>query len=477
MTAAAPAQTRLDRSSWRPLHSRILLALGIGWAIDSFEVQIIGSVLGPLAEEFGLLGADGAIEPGAVSVLWVVWFAGLMVGATTFGWLADRYGRKKLFVATLVMYAVATVLSAFAPTFAVFLVFRFITALGVGGEYSAITSAVAEFMPTRRRGSATATTMNFWSLGGIAAGLTGIVFLSSFVTRDLVVGGTEVAGWRLCLLAGAVAAGYALYARRVIPESPRWLASQGRRAEADAVITRITGLPDDGTDLVGTPNTSSLGAQLAELWRGWRARLVYAMTLEFAGSAAYYGLFTFLGAYVLTADQVPVSAGTVPFFYLVGNVGALAGGAAVALTIDRLGRTPVVLASYSSATVSVLLLAAAALSGSPAFTLVAFTTCVFFATCCWISAYTTFAELFPTHLRATGVGVSVSAGRLGGMVGVVGLSYTVGGLGLVSAFGVLAAFFALGAAAAVVWRGRGTEATGRSLDDVAPRTPVPAGAG
>lgn len=468
MTVVAPPQTRLDRSPWRPLHSRILLALGIGWALDSFEVQIIGSVFSPLAAEFGLLGPDGGIEPGAVSVIWVVWFAGLMVGATTFGWLADRYGRKKLFVGTLVMYAIATVASAFAPTFAVFLVFRFITALGVGGEYSAVTSAVSEFMPTRRRGAATATTMNFWSLGGIAAGLIGIVFLSSFVARNLVIGGMDVAGWRLCLLAGAVAAAYALYARRVIPESPRWLASQGRHAEADAIITRITGLPDDGTDMVGTPNTSSLGRQLAELWHGWRPRLIYGMTLEFAGSAAYYGLFTFLGAYVLTSDQVRVSAGTVPVFYLVGNIGALAGGAAVAMTIDRLGRTRVVLASYGSATLSVLLLASAALAKSPALTLATFTISVFFATCCWISAYTTFAELFPTHLRATGVGVSVAAGRLGGMVGVVGLSYTVGGLGLMSAFVVLAVFFALGAVAAAVWRGRGTEASGRSLDDVSP---------
>ena len=466
-TAAAP-QTRLDRATWRPLHSKILLALGIGWALDSFEVQIIGSVLTPLADQFGLLGPDGATRPGVVSTIWVVWFAGLMIGATTFGWLADRFGRKRLFVATLVLYSIATVLSAFAPTFAVFLVFRFVTALGVGGEYSAVTSAVSEFMPTRRRGAATATTMNFWSIGGIVAGLVGILFLSDFVARDLVVGDLDVAGWRLCLLAGALAAVYGLYARRVIPESPRWLASQGRQAEADAIIMRLTGLPDDGSDFVGTPNTNSLAAQLGELWRSWRARLVYGMTLEFVGSAAYYGLFTFLGAYVLTADQVDVSAGTVPVFYLIGNIGALAGGAAVAAVVDRLGRTPVVIVAYAGATGAVLLLAAAAASKSPALTLVTFTIAVFCATCCWISTYATFSELFPTPLRATGVGVSVAAGRLGGMVGVVGLAYTVDSLGLVSAFVVLAVFTAIGVVAGLVWRARGTETARLPLDEVAP---------
>ncbi len=464
-----PLETRLDRSAWRPMHSRILAALGIGWALDSFEVQIIGSVLTPLAKDFGVLGADGAISPGAVSLIWVVWFAGLMTGATAFGWLADRFGRKRLFVATLVMYSIATVISAFSPTFLTFLIFRFITAMGVGGEYSAVTSAIAEFMPTRRRGAATAATMNFWSVGGILAGLIGIFFLNGFVANQLALGGVTLSAWRLCLLAGAAAAIYGFIARRTIPESPRWLASQGRRAEASVIITEITGIAEEGTDLGGTPKRRSLVSQIGELWANWRARLVYGMVLEFSGSAAYYGLFTFVSAYVLISTQVAVSPAAVPLFYLVGNIGALVGGFTVAALIDRLGRTAVTRLSYGTASISVLLLALAALAKSPAETLAAFTLCVFSATCSWISAYTTFSELFPTELRATGVGVSVAAGRLGGMVGVVGLSYAVSGLGLVSAFVILAIFFAIGAIAALLWgRSGGVEARGLSLDAVAP---------
>lgn len=467
------SRTRLDRAEWRPVHNRILFVLGIGWALGSFEVQIIGSVLTPLAMDFGVLGADGAISPGAVSLIWVVWFAGLMIGATTFGWLADRFGRKRLFVATLVMYSIATVISALSPTFGVFLVFRFLTALGVGGEYSAVTSAIAEFMPIRRRGAATAATMNFWSIGGIAAGLIGIFFLNSFVAGRLALGGITWPAWRLCLLAGAAAAIYALIARRAIPESPRWLASQGRRVEADAVISAISGLPDDGRDLVGTPQHRSLRSHIGQLWTAWRPRLVYGMVLEFSGTAAYYGLFTFLSAYVLIPAQVEVPAVAVPLFYLIGNLGALAGGFTVAALIDRLGRTAVTQLSYGTASISVLLLAIAALAKSPAATLAAFTLCVFSATCSWISAYTTFSELFPTRLRATGVGLSIAAGRLGGMVGVVGLSYAVAGLGLVSAFVILALLFGIGAYAALLWgRCGGVEARGLPLDSVsAPVTP------
>ena len=133
-----------------------------------------------------------------------------------------------------------------------------------------------------------------------------------------------------------------------------------------------------------------------------------------------------------------------------------------------MGRKNVVLIAYSSATISVLLLTLAALSKSPGATLAAFTLAVFSATCCWISAYTTFAELFPTELRATGIGVCVASGRLGGMVGVVGLAYVTGGLGLVPAFVLLATFFAIGAVAALVWRSRGVETSRISLEEAAP---------
>src|SRR2546423_12167892 len=108
MMVSAPYRTRLDRAAWRPMHNRILLALGIGWALDSFEVQITGSVLTPLANDFGVLGVDGAIAPWAASLIWVVWFAGLTTGATAVGWLADRLGRKPLLVRAPAAYSIAT---------------------------------------------------------------------------------------------------------------------------------------------------------------------------------------------------------------------------------------------------------------------------------------------------------------------------------------------------------------------------------
>lgn len=119
--------------------------------------------------------------------MFVVWFVGVMLGALAFGWLADRVGRRRLFVSTLVLYSIAAVCTAAAPSYAVFMLFRFVTALGVGGEYSAVASAISEFVPARSRGRTNALVMNFWALGGILAGLVGIFFISALLAEE---------GWR-----------------------------------------------------------------------------------------------------------------------------------------------------------------------------------------------------------------------------------------------------------------------------------------
>jgi MFS family permease len=442
----------LDTTSWRPIHTRILLALGVGWALDSFEVQIIGSLIQPIAKQFHLSTNQQTVD------IWVVWFAGLLVGALGFGYLADRVGRKKLFVLTLVIYSVAAVLTASSVTFAMFLFFRFLTAMGVGGEYSAVTSAITELVPVRRRGRAISLVMNFWSVGGIVAGLVGIFVLSALLST---------VGWRGALVIGALAAMYGLYVRRLIPESPRFLASRGRLAEADRVLREV-GAEGGSAELVTPGARNNLFAQLGELWRHYRWRLLYGMVLDFSGSAAYYGIFTFLPVFVLVDGVVAVKSSTVPWFYLIANIGALIGGFVVAGTLDRFGRRPVVFWSYFIASVSAYLLAVAAHSHSPGWTLAAFTFAVFCATCSWMSTYPTFAELFPTHLRATGIGASVGFGRIGGMVGVVVLALLAPRFGLNSSFLVLALLFLLGAGVAALWWWRGTEARGLTLEEMAP---------
>jgi len=442
---------RLDRTTWRPIHRRIAGALGIGWALDAFEVQIIGSLIPSIATDFHL-------NKGQQIAVFVVWFLGLGIGSMVFGYLADRLGRRRLFVATLLLYSLSAIATAASPSYGVFMFFRFLTGLGVGGEYSAVSSAISEFMPARVRGRANAAVMNFWSIGGIVAGLVSILFVSTLLGSR---------GWRFALLFGALSAGYGLYVRRRIPESPRWLASQGRLEEANAVIEQVTGLRREQAEYLPEELTTSVRSQLAELWSEHRGRLLFGMVLDFSEAAGYYGLFSFIPVFVLTKGVVNVGAGTVPYYYVIANIGALAGGLLVSWALDRVGRKPTVFWAYVSASAASLLVAAAATTGSPGLTLLAFTIAVFFATTAWVSAYPTFTELFPTHLRATGVGATVAVGRVGAILGAVVLAQSASSFGLWTAFASLSALWAIGAVAAGIWWLRGIEARGMTLEAIA----------
>ncbi len=455
---------RLDNAPWRSMHTRILLVLGLGWALDAFEVTIINNVLTPLVDDFGIDTTQALIGN------WTVWFGGLLIGALGFGWLADRFGRKRLFIATLVIYSVATVLAATAPSFEIFLLFRFITAVGVGGEYSAITSAIGEYVPSRYRGRATVVTMNFFSGGAILASLAALFALgplSVFFVEQL-----GVAGWRGALLIGAAAALYGLWVRRLIPESPRWLLSQGRTAAADAVITAVSGVERGGE--VRSPVTvaarSSLRVQLAELFSpALRARTTFACTIDFAASLAYYGITTMLSAFILVEGVVAIAPERVPYVILFGNVfGALLGGYLLALFVDRIGRKRCLVGAFVISIIGTVALGFAGSVGSLALTVAGFTAALLGATASWIAVYTVVSEIYPTHLRATGVGVMVGAGRIGGLIGVLAPALLVDSFGLLTAVLATVAIFSSGLVAALWWYRYGPEASGRILEDLAP---------
>jgi MFS family permease len=450
--------TRLDASAWRPMHTRIAMALGIGWMLDAFEVQIIGSVIPGIQHEFSL---------GSTESVWIniVWFGGIALGALGFGYLADRIGRKRLFVATLILYSVAAIATAAAPDFTLFIVFRFITALGVGGEYSAVTSAIAEFTPARNRGRSNGLVMSFWAVGGILASVVSILVISTLGLT-----------WRYTLLFGVISAAYGLLARRLIPESPRWLASRGRHADADRVVTSITGITSP-VGYVDTAGGSTGRSRLRELWSNYRGRLFFGMALDFSEAAGYYGLFTAMSILVFSTATgvVPIQDGVLPYYFLIANVAALAGGIFVSFALDRIGRKPTVTFSYTAAAFSMIGCAAAAGTGSATVVLIAFSVAAFFATCAWVSAYPTFSELFPTRLRATGIGASVAVGRVGAIIGQVMLAVTATTWGVGVMFGVLGLFWLIGALAGVIWWKFGTEARGVPLENLTTK-PVAAAA-
>src|SRR5215213_6014312 len=142
---AIPA--RLDRLPWGGFHTRVVVALGITWILDGLEVTLAGAVSGALKDSPVLRFSNTDIGIASSAYL-----AGAVLGAIFFGWLTDRLGRKKLFFITLSVYLTATVATAFSWDFWSFLLFRFLTGAGIGGEYAAINSTIQELIPARVRG-------------------------------------------------------------------------------------------------------------------------------------------------------------------------------------------------------------------------------------------------------------------------------------------------------------------------------------
>ncbi|HKN99912.1 MAG TPA: MFS transporter [Pseudonocardiaceae bacterium] len=456
--SAASLVARLDRLAWSRSHTTIVLALGAGWLFDSLEVQLFSNAVGPLGSYFhaSVLQQDAILA---------VWLAGILLGALTGGWLTDRFGRRRMFVATLLWYAGFTVLTGLAAGLWFVYVARFVAALGVGAEYAIVNAAIAELVPARVRGRANAVVMNFWPAGAVAAGLVAYLVLD---TLDL----AAAVSWRYLFVSGGVVALVVLYFRRRIPESPRWLLARGGHAEAERIVTELetaAGAAATTTPPIATapiPLAPAAQSALGELVHHYRGRLALGMLLDLAEAFGYYGIFALLSVVVL--PRVHIAGGQVPLFYVVGNLGALAGGLAMTLFVDRLGRRTTVTTCYTLAAAGVGLLAWATASGSAAAVTVAFVVANGFGTAAWTSAYPTFTELFPTHLRGAGVGASVAVGRVGAIVGTLVLPGLATRLGPTASYLLVVGCWLVGVAAITGYRmAGGVESTGRSLETLA----------
>jgi MFS family permease len=203
----------------------VIVALGITWILDGLEVTLVGSISGVLTDK-GTLHFSTAQATAAGSF----YLAGAVVGALLFGYLTDRFGRKRLFMVTPGVYLVFTVATALAWGFWSFMIFRFLAGTGIGGEYSAINSAIDELVPARVRGRVALAINSSWWIGtAAAAGLT-VLLLNTLAVN---------VGWRVGFALGAILAIGIMFVRNKVPESPRWLLTHGRADEAEQVVCEI----------------------------------------------------------------------------------------------------------------------------------------------------------------------------------------------------------------------------------------------
>lgn len=452
--AWSPA-ARLDQLPWSRWHLVLTLVLGVAWLFDAFEVNIVGSVVAIVEHLWRLSNVQSA----SVVSLWLI---GIMVGAVAFGHLADRFGRRRLFQLTLAMYALFTILTAFSWNYPSLLIWRFLTALGVGAEYSCINAAIGEFVPRRQRGTATAAVVNFWSLGALLAAGVSAIFVATL---------PPAVGWRVGFAVGAAAALLFAWLRRFVPESPRWLWAKGRRAEARRIVGAIEAVSGGATPVIEEegaddplPPPSGFWRDLQTLLRRHPGRVALGALLDVSEAFGYYGLFAF--APLVVFPVVHIAATRIPVIFVYGDLGALAGGAAMLAVFERWGRKRTVPLAYGLAALSIGLLAAATASGRPGAVVWGFIIVNFFATAAWMSAYPTFAEIFPTPLRSTGIGLSVGCGRIAAAAAPVLLTTVAARAGVAAAYWLLAGFWSIGVLAMVPWILFGPEGAGASLEDL-----------
>jgi MFS family permease len=404
---------RLDRLPWGRFHTLVVAALGITWILDGLEVTLAGSLSGALKDSPVLRFTNTEIGIASSAYL-----AGAVLGAIFFGWLTDRLGRKKLFFITLSVYLTATAATAASWDIASFALFRFITGAGIGGEYAAINSTIQELIPARVRGwSDLCINGSFWI--GAAMGA-----LGSIVLLDPAVIDPEV-GWRLAFLIGASLALVIFFMRLWLPESPRWLMTHGRAAEAERVVAgieaRFTGLPP----ATGLPRvrlrtrTSTPLIEVAQtLFQRHRQRTVVGLCLM-AAQAFFYNAIFFTYALILT-DFYGIPSKNIGWYLLPFAAGNFLGPVLIGRLFDTKGRRVMIAFTYI---MSGLLLAgtgllfARGLIGAEMQTL-CWMTIFFFASSAASSAYLTVSETFPLEIRALAIAFFYAIGTgVGGIVG------------------------------------------------------------
>ena len=459
---ATDIPARLDVLPFGRFHLLVIVALGITWILDGLEVTLAGALSGELKASTALGLSDAQIGLAGSCYL-----AGAVLGAFLFGWLTDRLGRKKLFTITLAVYLVATAASGLAWNALSFVLFRFLTGAGIGGEYTAINSTIQELIPARFRGwTDLLINGSFWI--GAALGAGGSLILLNPAVIDPAI------GWRLAFLFGATIGLVILVMRLWIPESPRWLVTHGFAAEADAVMRGIEARLGRGERLAAnktvrlrTRTHTPLTDVARALLKTYRARTLVGLSLM-AAQAFFYNAIFFTYALILT-DFYGTPSDQVGWYILPFAAGNVLGPLLLGRLFDTIGRKVMIASTYAAS--GILLTVTAELFShdllSAQTLTIAWMIVFFFASAAASSAYLTVSEIFPLEIRALAIAFFYAIGTgAGGIAGplLLGMLINTGSRSSVAMGYIVGALLMLGAAAAeALW---GVAAERKSLETV-----------
>ncbi|MDR0247014.1 MAG: MFS transporter [Burkholderiales bacterium] len=360
--------------------NKLLVMAGLGFMFDALDVGLLSFIMAALKHDWGLSTTELGWIGGINSI-------GMALGALMFGMLADRIGRKKVFIMTLLTFSIASGLSAASVSLAMLLFLRFFIGLGLGGELPVASTLVSESVRAHERGKVIVLVESFWALGWMLAAL-----IAYFIIPDY--------GWRIALLLGALPAFYAVYLRRNLPDSPRFLSQVELRATAQ--------------------KKPSFMENLAQLFsRPYRQATVMLWVLWFCVVFSYYGMFLWLPSVVGLKGFGLMKS----FQYvLIMTLAQLPGYFTAAWLIDRLGRKFVLITYLLGTALSAYFFGNA---GTVTQLLVSGMLLSFFNLGAWGALYAYTPEQYPDAIRATGAGAAASVGRIGGIFGPLMVGYLI----------------------------------------------------
>jgi len=444
-TQAAAIAARLERLPLTSYQKGIFAIIATAWFFDSMDLGALTFVLGSIRQSFQLSTAEAGLL-GSIS------FMGMFLGAASAGLLADRFGRAKVFQASMIFWGLGSLFCGLSSTVTMLGASRLLLGFGMGMEFPVAQSMVSEIMPADKRGRYIAYLEGFWPLGFIASGLL-IYFVLS------------VADWHWVFILQAIPALFVLVIRRFVPESPRWLVAHGQSDRAEQVMSEIERkvsarlggqplpLPKPAISPSGRPSTG-----LGTLFSGiYAKRTAMLWTLWFFALLGFYGLTTWLGA-LLQAKGFPVTKSV--FYTIMISLAGIPGFLFSAWLVESWGRKGTLALNLFGGAIACYFYGGA----SDQTQLIVFGLCMqFFLFGMWSALYAYTPELYPTAVRATGTGFASAVGRIGSLLGptIIGIVLPAAGQGGVFALG--AGAFVIAALSVLIL---GEETKGRMLEHI-----------
>ena len=444
---------RIERLPFSGFHRRLLLMGGLGYTFDAMDAAVIAFVLPVLRTEWGLSSVQ-------IGVLASANFIGFFFGALAAGACGDLIGRRKVMMSALAIYCVASLFSGMVNDWTLFLGLRIVAGFGAGAESAIIAPYLSEFVARRYRGTFTGALAGFFSFGFVAAALLGYFIVPA-----------HPQGWRIVIFITALPVVLLLWWRRALPESPRWLESQGRAVEADAImdamesdhLRRGQALPAlNAEDVAAPPPSTTRGNLLTNYATLVSKKLIRISTMTWlmwlSITFSYYSFFTWIPSLLIQNGMTITKS----FGYsLVMYIAQIPGYFSAAWFNERIGRQATIVSYMLLGGLCALGLA---FTHSDAQIMVAGVLLSFFMNGTYAGVYAYTPEVFPTQVRATGSGLASAIGRIGGITAPILVGFIYPTAGFAGVFGMTTAVLLLGAAAVTFM---GIPTRGRSLEDIA----------